>query len=407
MRFRLFKPVQNVFQLTNTPTPFSSILHPLLHHYNMSIISHSHNEEAYSPNHPHLAIDAGVTNQQLTNAINPLYYIPNARDFASTEINGVTFALLNRTFATALWWALTRLARAIVDAAHSEMPDSEQISISTIHPGFFSELGMPVPAVLGIDSLEGDFNPLNSFMPIEKLYELVGLLQLAGRQALEWMTVACRHAILQGTLSHWTFGCAQEASLIDYSEISDTRKTYFISGRILSYWDTTLAETRELVLHPTRSRYALAHPNFDAFCCRPHVDNGYTASKYLSLTEEVFGTCDSDDSEMMDSDDQISLAHFPSTVSLTTSPSSTLVNIDDDDVEMDNSMKVWRIKWILKVRGGYVMGTHSFALSLSTGCLFFFLCTTIYLNLIHHSLMSRWLSLIDTRTAWPRHLSCI
>jgi hypothetical protein len=195
----------------------------------MSIISHSRNEEVYSPNHPHLAIDAGVTNQQLTNAINPLYYIPSARDFASTEINGVSFALLDRTFATALWWSLARLARTIVDAANSEVSDTERILNSTIHPELFSELGMTVPAVLGIGSLHSDFNPLNSFMPLEKLCELIGLLQLAGRQALEWMTVARRRAVLQGTLSHWNFGYTQETSLIDHPAIDTTRKTDPIS----------------------------------------------------------------------------------------------------------------------------------------------------------------------------------
>jgi hypothetical protein len=72
------------------------------------------------------------------------------------------------------------------------------------------------------------------------------------------------------------------------------------------------------------------------------VDNGYTASKYVSLVEEIFGAYDSDDSEMSESDSEdchISLAQFPSTVSLTASPSSTLVNVDDEDIEMADSMK--------------------------------------------------------------------
>lgn len=225
---------------------------------------------SYSPAHSQLNLGSSQTTQYLANSVSPLYYKLTPNDFTTFRIRDETICALDEAIGVALMFTLQRLERHIVDAGHYRILDHISPSPANLRSTQFDELNLPRPSVLLINEFHSRHNPLFFLTNIQDLQSMHASLQLVGQEAMDWISTAKVRAARIGPACSWNFEGQFARPSINpavQAGIDQRRQPLLIENPVT---------TQEMVLHPTLSRYARAHIDFDAFRRgEPLIDNGY------------------------------------------------------------------------------------------------------------------------------------
>lgn len=220
---------------------------------------------AYSPLNPQLNLLSSQLTQQITNSVSPLH-----RDLSITDIlpiyldNQLVANGVKPEVANTLWRVLLNICKDIAYAANHYLPDDSDRSSLNIHPLLYQQLGLQPPRLVSMPSIRADINPLQFPFPIDDLQHIYSDLQLAGREAVDWIVTARIRGARLGIQCSWMWGTVENYG-----------PAFAFNG---IHWETHARgghPENEIILHPTISRYARTHQNFDAYARTPLINNGF------------------------------------------------------------------------------------------------------------------------------------
>ncbi|KIM42377.1 hypothetical protein M413DRAFT_70818 [Hebeloma cylindrosporum] len=267
----------------------------------------------YHPAAPTLDLTPLTAFSDITHNISPLFYALKNDDFHAFAMdNGETYYDLDQGTGIALWWSLKRLYREIVRAATAQIPRSADLPLMVpayyhIPDHLFREIDLAPPAILDIGCVEG-INTLYMFAPKRTIQAFWLDFQDIGRQAVQWIEIACYHSNLLGQESSWDWDTTAQSQLdfpmhrlLTNTPTEEGQEPYTFS--IITHpnpcqIDTTDASEdgddgvngdhplngcTDMVLHPKLSDFAQANPDFDIFAGQLTINTFESYIEIISL----------------------------------------------------------------------------------------------------------------------------
>lgn len=267
----------------------------------MSIYTNVRNVVPYTPLNSQLDLNASRIMQDIFNSVSPLHYSLSNDDFTTIQLPNKTLYALDESIGSALWFSLQKLAWRIVNGGHYRTLQRLQITSSNHSPAQFADLIRALPTIVNITNFGGRHNPLYFASSREDLQQLHYSLQEVGKQAVSW--IATQEQSVGGMRYGWNNTNSIEAQPVSPVPQDPRRRRLEYPNRALitndadskfKNWDIIrfLAylvlpdRTKEMVLHPELSRYAIAYPEYNVFSRSALIENGYLSNSANSRANQ-------------------------------------------------------------------------------------------------------------------------
>ena len=265
--------------------------------------------ELYNPTSADLHLTPFANVNSLTDNFNPLNYQLTMDDFiALTQADGQLLYTLDPSTTGSLFWVLHRLAQYITKAASYDLHSDPTIPFASkgyIPKIYFDRINMRRPDILTIQD-HHSINPLCGYTTRENLSAWYIDFQTIGRLAIQWIQAARQQTLQLGHGTGWNWGAGQSTHLeypvrclITSGTMEDEESNIFSdvackgSDGEISDWEegnlnkeSSSIGDKRIILHPSKSAYAVRYPDFNPFAGEALVDNGYVdnAIDYLHTT---------------------------------------------------------------------------------------------------------------------------